>query len=97
MRWPLTETRIAPRPGIVSRVVDRSTVLLDTSSGRYFSLDAIGTQAWTHLTSTSSVQAALDALVAEFDADVDLVRKDLVTLIERLEERGLVELTRADA
>jgi hypothetical protein len=95
MRWSLDDAIVTARPGVISRLVEASTVLLDSTSGRYFSLDAIGTRVWAHLLSTPTPRQAVEALVAEFDADPDVIRQDLERLVERLEAQGLVEVQRA--
>jgi len=85
---------MVPR-GIVTRAVGGSTVLLNSQTGRYFTLDAIGTRAWTALIESASIQAAFDRLVAEFQADPQQLRLDLEALIDDLAERGLVEIQHA--
>ena len=85
---------MVPR-GIVTRAVGGSTVLLNSQTGRYFTLDDIGTRAWTALIESTSIQSAFDRLVAEFQADPQQLRIDLEGLIDDLAERGLVEIQRA--
>ncbi len=79
---------------VVTRDVKGDTVLLNTETGRYFTLDEIGSRAWTLLTTSSSILAARDALLAEYAAEpVDLDR-DLSALVDHLMARGLVEVRR---
>jgi coenzyme PQQ synthesis protein D (PqqD) len=79
---------------VVTRVVNGATVLLNTDTGRYFTLDDVGGRAWTVLTSSPSIEEARDRLLDEYAADpVDLMR-DLETLIASLTEQGLVEVGR---
>ena len=86
--------RLVVPTGVVARIVKGQTVLLNADTGRYFALDEIGSRAWTLLTSLSSVDAAREALQAEFLADPADLARDVDALIERLLESGLVEVQR---
>jgi hypothetical protein len=85
---------VVPR-GVVSRAVGGSTVLLNSQTGRYFTLDDVGGRVWAAVTTTASMQAACDRLLAEFAADPDHVRADVEHLIAALATRGLIEIQRA--
>ncbi len=91
---PLSDFRLVVPDRIVSRVVDGMTVLLDIDSGRTFSFDEVGTRAWTALTEAPSAQAALDELLAEYDAPPGVVERDLLALIETLADGNLVQVER---
>ena len=86
--------RVTVPRGVVTRLVGGSTVILNSQTGRYFTLDEIGTRAWTALVASTSIEAALDRLLAEFQADPERLRLDIETLIDDLAERGLVEIQR---
>jgi hypothetical protein len=71
------------------------SVLLNLQSGRYFGLDEIGTRMWAVLTSASSLQAAYDTLLAEYDVEGPRLERDLRALVEKLVDNGLLEVTGA--
>jgi hypothetical protein len=68
------------------------SVLLNLRTGRYFGLDQVGTRMWTVLTTAESLQAAYDALLAEYEVDGHRLDQDLRTLVEKLVEHGLLEV-----
>lgn len=68
------------------------TVLLDIDSGRTFSLDDIGTQAWQALLGAPSAQAALDELCQAYEAAPGVLERDLSRLIDRLSSENLIRL-----
>ena len=70
-------------------------MLLNLDSERYYGLDDVGTRMLSVLTSSDSVQSAWLQLVDEYDVDREVLREDLVTLVERLLEQGLVEVSPA--
>ena len=77
---------------VVTRLVDGMTVLLDVDSGRTFSLDDIGTRAWQVLIEAPTVQAAVEQLQREYDAEPGELERDLLALIDRLASAQLVQL-----
>jgi hypothetical protein len=77
---------------VVARPVDGGTVLLNATTGRYFTLDAIGGRAWAVLTSSPSLQAAFDTLMSEYHVEPDQLRHDLTELIDGLAAQGLLEV-----
>jgi len=79
---------------LISRLQEES-VLLNLDSERYYGLDDVGTRMLSVLTSSDSVQSAWLQLVDEYDVDREVLREDLVTLVERLLEQGLVEVSPA--
>ena len=81
---------------VVTRVIPGATILLNTLTGRYFTLDDIGSRAWALVTSTSSLQEMFEALLIEFDADADELWSDLEDLVATLDARGLVEIHRGE-
>ena len=70
-------------------------MLLNLDNERYYGLDDVGTRMLSVLTSSDSVQSAWLQLVDEYDVDREVLREDLVTLVERLLEQGLVEVSPA--
>ena len=75
---------------VIFRELDGEAVLLDFASGRYFGLNAVATRVWTMLAAGSSVEDAVSAVAAEFDAPREEVARDVETLIADLVSRGLL-------
>jgi hypothetical protein len=91
MKVSLADRVVVPER-VVTRAVKGSTVLLNTETGRYFTLDAVGSRSWTLLISCASIGEARDRLLAEFAADADVLGRDLEALVANLAERGLLEI-----
>jgi hypothetical protein len=69
--------------------VDGQMVLLDLASETYFGLDEVGARMVARLTELP-FDEAVASLIASFDADPALVRRDLDDLVERLVSAGLL-------
>ena len=93
MHLPLrTDLRVVMPDHVVTRLVDGMTVLLDIDSGRTFSLDDIGTRAWQVLIEAPTIQAAVEQLQREYDAEPGELERDLLVLVDRLASAQLVQL-----
>ena len=92
MSLSLARTLVSVPDCVITRVVGESTVILDVDSGRSFTLDAIGTRVWTLLSDTGSLQATIDALLVEFDADAAELERDVAALIAQLSDKHLLDV-----
>jgi hypothetical protein len=81
---------------VLVRFLDRECVLLNLETERYFGLDETGTRMWQLVTGSSSVDAAFQELLAEFDVEPELLKANLSELMGRLVENGLLEVIPAD-
>jgi hypothetical protein len=77
---------------VVFRELDGEAVLLDLESGTYYGLDAVGTRIWQLIAEHGMLAAVLDGVVSEFDVERDAASADLLELVRRLTDRGLLEI-----
>ena len=81
-----------PDDVLISNVQEES-VILNLDSERYFGLDDVGTRFLSVLTSSDSIDAAYKSLLSEYQVDRDVLRHDLIALIENLIEQGIVQIS----
>ena len=75
--------------------VDDELVLLDSRSGKYFGLNAVGRRVYELLAENNSRSQIVEALLAEFDVEEAVLSKDVSAFIADLSARGLVETDEA--
>ncbi|HSK64739.1 MAG TPA: PqqD family protein [Pyrinomonadaceae bacterium] len=80
-----------PDDDLISRLQEES-VILNLDSERYFGLDDVGTRFLSVLTTSDSIEAAYQSLAEEYDVDGEVLRNDLVALIQNLLQQGLIEV-----
>jgi hypothetical protein len=80
-----------PEAVLISGLQEES-VILNLDSERYYGLDDVGTRMFSVLTSSDSIESAFEKLVAEYAVDREVLRGDLVTLVDKLLEQGLIEV-----
>ena len=75
---------------VLVQEVGGEAVLLDLASEKYFGLDPVGTRIWALLADHDSLHSVADVLCAEYDAEPARIRDDLLTLVGKLADAGLV-------
>jgi hypothetical protein len=90
----LDRARIEVPESVLTREIDGEMVLLDLASESYFGLDDVGTRIWPALVEHGTLPGARDALIAEFDVEPAVLKRDLARLVGELESHGLVAIRR---
>jgi hypothetical protein len=82
--------RVRMSEDVLFRELDGEAVLLNLADESYYGLDEVGTRMWLVLEASESVNAALSQLLSEYDVDPELLKADMLELIAKLKEHGLV-------
>jgi hypothetical protein len=72
------------------KVIDGEAIIINAVTGRYYSLDESACVAWVHLAAGSAPSAAVAAILARYEVDEEVVRRDLEALVERLVAEDLL-------
>jgi hypothetical protein len=80
-----------PDDVLISKLQEES-VILNLDSERYYGLDDVGTRILSVLTTSESIEAAYETLVKEYDVNAQVLRQDLIELIENLSKQGLISI-----
>jgi hypothetical protein len=80
------------RPYVKSIFDPDGAVLLDLQKGKYYSLNAVGTQIWKKLEEGSSPPEIVDHLAAFFRAPLERVQIDFEAFVNHLENKGLIHV-----
>lgn len=78
-----------PDDVLISKLQEES-VILNLDSERYYGLDDVGTRFLSVLTTSHSIEVAYDRLRNEYDVDPQVLREDLLALVENLLDQGLL-------
>jgi hypothetical protein len=84
--------RVSRPDHVLVREIEGELILLNLNNACYYGLDEVGTHMWTHLTTSDSVQAAFEALSAEYAAEPAQIRKELEELLAKLCNNDLIEV-----
>jgi len=88
--------RAATPAHVLVRFVDRESVLLNLETEQYFGLDETGTRMWQLVTAAPNIDDAYRELLEEFDVEPELLRSNMMELLSRLVDSGLLRVLPAD-
>lgn len=77
---------------VMFSLVDEDAFLLNTKTNKYFLLEEVGARFWGLLKDGLSLRDAHQTLEKEYDVEPAQLEKDLIELLEKLLENGLVEI-----
>lgn len=93
-RTRLDQTILRPSPDVQGSAMEGETVLLDLSSGRYYTLNRLGSIIWEQCTGHTTMSDIHAVLCDRFDVTPERALDDLVALANELVEEGLLEQER---
>jgi coenzyme PQQ synthesis protein D (PqqD) len=91
----LSDRVIAPAHVLI-RHLDGESVLLNLETEKYFGLDGTGTRMWEIATGAPNLQSAYAALSEEFDVEPEVLRHNLLELLNQLLDHGLLQIVPSD-
>jgi len=83
-------------PDVLFRLVSDEGVLVNLNTEMYLGLNPVGARMWHVLIEASSIQAAYEQLLKEYEVEPSELRRDLEDFIAQLRAHELIE-TRSDA
>ena len=88
---------VTAAPELLTGTFGDEVVILSLESGTYYGLQGVAARIWSHLQQPISVLALRDAIVDEFDVDVQQCEADLHSFLDDLVAKGLVSCHGIDA
>jgi hypothetical protein len=76
--------RIKVSPDVLFNEVAGEAVLLNRATGKYFTLDEVGTRMWQLLVQHGQLEPAYQALLAEYAVEPQQLQEDLLALTDKL-------------
>lgn len=77
---------------VVFREVEGEMVLLNTGTGTYYGLDAVGSRMWDLLAEKKNIREVMEMMLQEYEVAAEDLQRDILHLVQELKTRGLVEV-----
>jgi hypothetical protein len=90
----LHQVVLRANPDVQATNMDGETVLLDLSTGRYYTLNQLGSLIWELCTGAQTISDIHTVLCDRFDVAPERALDDLVTLVNQLTQEGLLQQER---
>ncbi len=75
-----------------SAEVDGESVILDLEEGVYYGLNPVGARIWKEIQEPTAVEEVTAAITAEYDVASEQCRRDVISLLQDLEENDLIKI-----
>ncbi|GAG37963.1 unnamed protein product [marine sediment metagenome] len=89
---PGLNTRVKRLAGIAWRIVDEEAVLVNVKQDEVIHLDPVGSFIWSKMDGQAPMQEIADAVVEEFEVDLETALEDALVFARRLLEQGAAEV-----
>jgi hypothetical protein len=76
----------------VSSDLGGEVAILDLKAGVYYGLDAVGARIWSLIQEPRTVNEIRDILLEEYEVEPERCERDLLVLLQRLADEGLIEV-----
>jgi len=75
-----------------SRIIDGEAVILRPMDNMILNLNETGTRIWELLAESPEVGRIIQIICEEFDVEKESATRDVVAFLEKMEQKGLVQL-----
>lgn len=89
---PSLDTKVTVPEDVLIKEIRGESVLLDLNKESYFGLDKVGTRMWAALSESESIRTAYDLLLERYDVEDEVLRRDLLDLVQTLVSHGLLQI-----
>lgn len=79
---------------VYGTMLDGESVLLNLTTGRYYTLNAVGSIVWDLSTGDRSLAHVVSTICSKFDVTVKQAQADLLELVVELGQEGLIHTER---
>lgn len=87
-----SEKYISKGKDIKHKELESKSVLLDLETGRYYTLNRVGTFIWTLIDGKITTQDIIERVVERFRVERDVASEDVKALLTGLDKEGLIEM-----
>lgn len=75
---------------VIDRLVEDQVLLINLSTGDYYSLDSVGSLIWQRIDGKHTIEDLVDSVWQEYEVDKAQVVDDVLRLAEHLTDEGLL-------
>jgi hypothetical protein len=88
---PQTVLELSPQQ--IATRLEHEVVILNTHTGRYYTLSGVGTKIWELLQTPSTPQKLQETILSQYNVSQDQCQADLSRILGELHDAGLLQLS----
>ena len=85
-------TVISRNPELVHSEIDGEVVMMSVDSGKYYSLDRIGSRIWELLEDPVSISVLVERLLREFQVERQTCVEDVIAFLRQLDDDDMLKI-----
>ncbi len=90
----MPQDRLSPNEQeVAAKVIDGEAILINLSSGIYYSLDGVGAFIWERIAQGYSLEEIVAGISARYDVSAELAKADVQKLATELQQENLVAVS----
>lgn len=94
----ITEQSVVARTdSLAVTELDGEAVVLDIESGQYFGLNGVGARVFTMTEEPIAVATVIEHIASNYGVSSEQVQTDVLRFLERMQEHGLIELSKVSS
>ncbi|NEP27986.1 PqqD family peptide modification chaperone [Moorena sp. SIO3I6] len=86
------DSRVVATKEQLSADLTGETIILNSKSGVYFGLNAVGASIWNLIQEPKTVNEIRDAILAKYQVEPEQCESDILALLQELQTEGLIEV-----
>jgi len=87
------DTKINIPDTLFLQKVDDETILLDSNTNEYFSINEIGTFIWETLEEKKDLKSVKEEIISNYEVDEKQVENDILNFIQEVANKGLITIS----
>jgi hypothetical protein len=86
------KSKITLSKNVFAQEIDDETIILDSTTQEYFSLNEIGKVIWSLLEEKNNLEEIKAEMLEMYEVPQEQIEKDLLNFIQALEQKGLIKI-----
>lgn len=85
-------SEVTRNEAILTNNIDGEVGMLNVQSGKYYGLDAVGSDVWALMAERVSVKAIVHAMMQNYAVEEERCEQDILALLEKLQQSDLIHV-----
>ena len=86
------KSKITLSKNVFAQEIDEETIILDSETQEYFSINEIGKVIWSLLEEKKSLEEIKAEMLDMYEVPQEQLEKDLLNFLQALEQKGLIKI-----
>ncbi|WP_368029613.1 PqqD family protein [Arcobacter sp. s6] len=86
------KSKVTISKNVFAQEIDDETIILDSTTQEYFSLNEIGKVIWSLLSENKNLEQIKEEMLEMYEVPEEQLEKDVLNFLQALEQKGLISI-----